>query len=315
MLKHKPIVVTGVSSFVGYHLAKYFSNQGLPVIGTISRSIEHYDDIRLQRLKDLKGTKLEVVDLCHRKMVEHFIESVKPVFWFHHAGFAKDYGSFEFDMDRGYDVNVRPLEWIYPALKKVEVQGVIVTGTGAEYSDSDDAHKEDEVCLPVTPYGLSKLVETQRAAQLANLHKLKTRVARIFIPYGSMDHPQKLFATVIQSLRNGKKIELSPCEQERDFLFIDDLMSGYQGLMKHIESSEQIFEIFNLCSGEATQVKRVLLAMAKDLKVSASLLDFGSKTMRPGEAMRQYGSNQKAKLQLNWQPKSIEQGVKLFLKE
>ncbi|MEK6626148.1 MAG: NAD(P)-dependent oxidoreductase, partial [Bdellovibrionota bacterium] len=196
-----------------------------------------------------------------------------------------------------------------------DVRGVVVTGTGTEYSDSDVAHEEDELCLPVTPYGLSKLMETQCTAQLANFYKLKTRVARIFIPYGPMDHPQKLFPTVIQSLRDDKKIELSPCEQERDFLYIDDLMSGYQGLMKHIESSEQIFEIFNLSSGEATSLKKLLLTIAENLDVPASLLQFGAKTMRPGEAMRQYGDNQKAKRQLKWQPRSLEEGVKLFLQE
>ena len=308
-------MITGVSSFVGYHLAKFFSNQGAPVIGTISRSFDQYRDLKLQRLQNLKNLKLEIVDICDRKIVEQFIGVVRPAFWFHHAGFAEDYSSLNFDLDRAYEVNTRPLEWLYPALKSVNTHGVIVTGTGSEYSDSSLANVENEICLPATPYGLSKLLETQRASQLAHFHKLKTRVARIYIPYGSMENPKKLLSDVVQSLKGRKQIELSPCEQERDFLYIDDLMSGYHGLMRHIESSDQFFEIFNLSSGEATSLKKLLLTIAESLDVPASLLQFGAKTMRPGEAMRQYGDNQKAKRELKWQPRSLEEGVKLFLQE
>jgi len=48
-----PVVVTGVSSFIGLNLARAFAAAGHVVVGTHSRPVDAYDGIAGDRLKVL----------------------------------------------------------------------------------------------------------------------------------------------------------------------------------------------------------------------------------------------------------------------
>src|SRR5262249_32754994 len=226
------LVVTGISSMLGTFLGRAFS-QGWHVLGTLSRPISEYDPLRRQRIDEAvrEGTggvcQLDVTDAF---AVQEFVADFKPDIWVHHAGWATDYASLAYDLDRGHAVNVAPLRPLYEALAKHSCRGVVLTGSSMEYSDSDGPAREEDACWPTTPYGLSKLAATLRARQLAQEFGLPTRVARIFIPYGPLDQPQKLIPSVVTALRSGQPVDLSPCEQYRDFLHVEDIVRGYEAL-------------------------------------------------------------------------------------
>ena len=63
------IVVTGISSFIGFHLAKYFISQTEKVIGTISRQLSTYKGIRGERLSILNilGVNICEMDIMNNK--------------------------------------------------------------------------------------------------------------------------------------------------------------------------------------------------------------------------------------------------------
>lgn len=309
------IVITGVSSFVGFHLARYFAKKKFEVIGTISNSLENYDDLRLERLQLLKlaNVSLKKLNITDSNELEEFIQTEQPEYWLQHAGWADKYASFDYDLKKSFDVNVLPLKTLYESLAHVNCQGVIVTGSSAEYSDCDQAAQEDGITFPTTPYGLSKLTETLYASQLSILHKIPTRVARIFIPFGEYDNPKKLIFSVIKTLAQHQTIDLSPCEQVRDFIYIDDLCMGYHALLNNL-SKAPLFNVFNMCSGKGTALKELLLVCAKLMKADNNLLKFGAIPMRTGEAMISYGNNEKAKELLNWHPKyNLEEGLAKFI--
>ena len=50
----KKIIITGVSSFIGFHLAEYFS-KNFKVYGTLSMNLENYTDINEIRLKSISN--------------------------------------------------------------------------------------------------------------------------------------------------------------------------------------------------------------------------------------------------------------------
>ncbi len=308
------MVVTGTSSFIGVHLAIHFAGIGYTVVGTYADEHEKEDELRRARLEAAAsaGAKIEPLDFTDRDATETFISGFRPDYWIHHAGWAVAYGSKDYDLERANAVNVSPLGRIYSSLSAVGCRGVIVTGTSAEYSDSVEACRESDCCLPSMPYGLSKHAETIRAGQLAIDYRLPTRVARVFIPYGAYDAPGKLLSTVISSLREGKPVDLSPCEQKRDFISVDDLVEGYAALVRDLERDE-FFDIFNLCSGEAVTLKELLLKIAETIGADSSLLRFGAIEMRPGEPPVSYGSRDKAGKILGWHPRPLEEGLRTHL--
>ncbi|MFC4304519.1 NAD-dependent epimerase/dehydratase family protein [Cohnella boryungensis] len=308
------IVVTGVSSFIGMHLACSLTKLYRRVIGTCGRKPEYYDRLRSERLDQAVrcGVRLAPLDLTDPAQIDRFILAERPNVWVHHAGYATDYASSRYDLTLGYQVNVAPLERIYARLQEIGCRGFIATGSCMEYGDTAQACREDDSCWPSTPYGLSKLTATIRSRQLASLYGMKTRIARVFIPYGEWDSAGKLINDTVASLLRGQPIGLSHCMQKRDFIHVEDLVRGYLACIEDLRR-DALYEIYNLCSGEATPVKELLLRIVQELKADPSLLRFGERITRAGEPDACFGSNLKAIERLDWRPRALEEGLRDFL--
>ncbi|MFA4982112.1 MAG: NAD(P)-dependent oxidoreductase [Candidatus Omnitrophota bacterium] len=308
------IVITGVSSFVGSHLAAFFSGRGHQVTGTISKNIKEYDPLHRSRLAAAQaaGTVLKRLDITDPEGAKRIVAAQRPEIWIHHAGYATDYGKADYNIAEGERVNVLPLDALYANISANECRGVIITGSSAEYSASTSPCREGDPCFPDTPYGLSKLTETLCARQLSLKFGIPTRVARLFIPYGAMDSANKVIPSVVASLKRGRPIDLSACGQKRDFTYIEDVVKGYSALMRDL-ARKSLFDIFNICSGQAVTLKKLLLYLAKQIKAEPSLLRFGAINMRSNEPRVSYGSIAKAQAVLNWTPRSLDEGLRAYL--
>jgi nucleoside-diphosphate-sugar epimerase len=122
-----------------------------------------------------------------------------------------------------------------------------------------------------------------------------------------MDNPNKLIYYVLERLQNGNSVDLSLCKQKRDFIYIDDVINAYCLLIKDLNRGGA--EIFNICSGQAISVEDIVNCIAEKVGASKSLLNFGARTMREGEQMISYGSNDKVRETLGWKPKEIQDGI------
>ena len=307
----KTAVVTGVSSFVGCHLARAFTGASYDVVAVISHVRDAYDGVRAERLKFIgRSVQFVVCDLTDANAVGELIAKHKPDVWVQHAGYAVNYASLDYDLKVSLALNVGALEPLYRQLSGAHCR-VIVTGSSMEYATSDTADREDDVCAPDMPYGVSKLAETTEAARLAELFDVPTRVARLYIPVGPYDAPGKLMDFVIRQLAAGEVAELSPCTQKRDFLGVDDICRAYVKLAD--DFARQTFDIFNVCSGEAIELKALLANVAHIIGADQGLLRFGAKPMRPGEPMVSFGSNAKARAILGWHPRPIDDALKALI--
>jgi len=307
----KSAIITGVSSFVGCHLARIFADAGYDVIAVTSRASTAYDGVRAARLASIEGfVQFAVCDLTDADQVGALIKTNQPDVWVQHAGYADNYASPAYDLEKSLTLNVVALEPLYRALKGTGC-GVIVTGSSMEYASSDVANREDDACWPELPYGVSKLAETVEASRLARQYGVPTRVARLYIPVGTFDAPGKLMDYVIEQLAAGHAAELSPCTQKRDFLGVDDLCQAYVRLAQDFE--RQVFDVFNICSGDAMELKSLLTDVARTMGVDEAWLKFDAKPMRPGEALVSYGDNTKAKALLGWHPRPIQETLKVLI--
>lgn len=301
------VLVTGTSSFVGAHLARTFADAGYAVTATHSRPLKTYDGIRAERLA-FAGTaaRLAQLDITDSDAVRDIVKNLEPEIWVHHAGHAADYASPDYDADRGAAINVTPLGAIFDAMKGCS-GGVVITGSSAEYASSDIASREDDTAKPDTPYGRSKLAETDHALQLSEKTGIPVRIGRLYIPFGRLDHPQKLLAQVIDGLTNGTPVDLSPCIQRRDFIGVADVCRAWVALAKDLSAGGA--EVYNICSGEATELRTLLLKIAAEMEVDGNLLRFGARPMRPGEPPVSFGDNAKARNRLNWTPRSLARAI------
>ena len=310
-MNDKTVIVTGVSSFVGCHLANAFACAGYDVVAVTSHAPDAYDGIRAERLAFIQGrVQFAVCDLTDEDAVGALIKEHQPDVWLQHAGYAVNYASADYDLEKSLALNVKALAPLYRHLSGTGC-GVIVTGSSMEYAPSDQANVEDDVCMPDMPYGVSKLAETVEAERLARQYNVPTRVARLYIPVGTYDAPGKLMDIVIKALAAGETADLSPCKQRRDFIGVDNVCLAYVKLAEDFD--RQLFDVFNVCSGEAVELKALLLGVANIMGADQALLNFSAKTMRPGETMVSFGDNTKARELIGWQPAPIEDALETLI--
>ena len=301
------VVITGVSSFVGHHLARHWASLGHRVIATISRPLEQYSGVEAERLAAIAPyVEITGLDVRESRHIGALIDRCTPSLWIQHAGFARGYGSLEYDLDLGHAVNVAPLTQLYSALRGSRCS-VIVTGSSTEYAAADVGNRESDACVPDTPYGLSKLAETLRARQLAAQYGVSTRVARLYIPFGARDNPQKLLMQVVTKLRNREPIALSPCEQKRDFLGITDVCEVYERLAGDLTKAG--FAVFNVGSGEPVVLRDFLAEIATRLGADHALLHFGAIAMRAGEPPICYADISRVRAVLGFDPTPLSAAI------
>ena len=308
------IVITGVSSFVGCHLAHSFSAKGWIIKNMGQQKPDNYPEQQAKRINYAGNDDNWVtLNLTDESSLKTFINKFQPDVWVHHAGYATNYGSMDFNFNKGHETNVLPLRALYESLSHNQCRGVIITGSSMEYSDTEQACVESDLCSPTTPYGLSKLTETLMATQLSARFNLPTRIARLFIPFGPLDNPQKLLYYVADKLTQGKAVDLSPCTQKRDFVYIDNLVNAYHLLVDDLARGGA--DIFNICGGKATAICDIVEWTAEILGASKDLLNFSARSMREGEQMISFGSNAKAREILQWEPGDIKEGITCMINQ
>ena len=99
-------------------------------------------------------------------------------------------------------------------------------------------------------------------------------------------------------------------EQFRDYIYVDDLVEAIILLLNDHKTG--IGEIINISYGKSYLIKDIATQFANMIKKNGEkMLKIGSLGYRKSEVMNYHASNRKAKLMLNWYPKtSLKAGLR-----
>ncbi len=118
--------------------------------------------------------------------------------------------------------------------------------------------------------------------------------------YGPGDDDSKFTTFIFESLKkNVSRIELTPGEQKRDFIYIDDVVSAYILLLEGFKKENEFSE-YDIGSGKAVSI-REFVECVKEISGSNSELIFGAKPYRDHETMLSNADIEKLEL-LGWSP-------------
>ncbi|MDX2470036.1 MAG: NAD(P)-dependent oxidoreductase, partial [SAR324 cluster bacterium] len=111
-----------------------------------------------------------------------------------------------------------------------------------------------------------------------------------------------------ECLNNAEKLDLTQGEQERDFIYIEDVVSAYLVLLKTGNSLPSDYSTFQLGLGKAIKVKN-FVELVKKLSKSNTRLDFGAMPYRKNEFMFCEADTRPLQA-LGWKPKyTLESGI------
>ena len=173
------------------------------------------------------------------------------------------------DKDTAQDVylNLVPMLNLLKSIEETRQKPLLVypSSGGAVYgvSKSGDQFKEDDPCIPLSSYGIQKLI-AEHYIRLAVYHGyLNAIVFRISNAYGWLlppDRPQGLIGTAVTRVFTNQPIRLfGNMKNVRDYIHIDDIVRALQLALSYRKE----FEIFNIGTGVGTSVDDVVELIEK----------------------------------------------------
>jgi nucleoside-diphosphate-sugar epimerase len=135
---------------------------------------------------------------------------------------------------------------------------------------------------PNSPYALVKQLTTNTAMMLYANYGFPTMVVRPGNLYGPGQSKNKFIPYIVEQLRQDMPLDVTLCEQQRDFIYIDDFAKAIHSLLKKANLCRG--EIVNVSSGISIPLKEIIETYKEKLQ-SKSKINYGAKPYRANEIM------------------------------
>ena len=251
-------VVTGATSFLGLELIDYLQREGHEVVAVCRRK-EKFMRVVTADMSEYGGLYREVPEA----------DVWVNLAW---QGTGHD-GRNQEEVQRANVVNT--IAAMYGA-DKMGCRLFVEAGSQAEYGTVLTPISEATPCNPFSAYGKAKLEVCNRLSELSAELGMKYLHLRIFSLFGEGDHPWTLVMSSLNKMLRGKHIDLSPCTQQWDFLYVRDAVRQISTLCDYaLKSKDFGSEVFNIASGDSRPLKDFVERM-KVLTDSGSELNYGA---------------------------------------
>lgn len=160
-------------------------------------------------------------------------------------------------------------------------------------------------------YALSKKQFAEWGRWLAEQGRIRFCNLQLQHIYGPFDDASKFGTHVLRACReNVEALALTPGQQRRDFIHVDDVVAAYRCVLEVPQASA--WQEIQVGSGEAPTLE-TFVRLVHRLTASRTRLDFGAVPYRAGEAIC-YVADTTALRDLGWQPRyTLEEGLRQTL--
>lgn len=159
-------------------------------------------------------------------------------------------------------------------------------GTCGEYGSGPTPLREDAPCRPASAYPRSKLEATELVLRRGT-PELPVTVVRPFLTFGPGQRGARLLPRLFEAAVTGEALSLTSGEQERDFVFVDDVAGAILDLAACPGAAGRIV---NVASGVPTTVRDLVALVEEEAGIprGASPFRLGELPYREDEPFRFY---------------------------
>jgi UDP-glucose 4-epimerase len=300
------IFLSGGTGFLGTSLRLRLARQGCHV-ALVSRS----------NLPYIQSNEIAYeCDLVDRQSLLTIVDTFRPDYVVHLADAKNRSYSTTDSQEQSNNLSIIASRNLTQAcLCLPNLKRFIFTGTCDEYGVSQTPFHEDIVEAPVNPYGKAKLAITKSLLDLHQSVGFPVAILRPSIIYGPRQGIEMFLPALIQSLKAGRSFPMTPGEQYRDFVFIDDVVDA---ILKSLHPANDINGIImNIASGTSIQIKEVAFCVSQLISpLSFNLIKFGALPYRKNEIMNYSVNIDRARNLIDWIPRiEFAEGIALTLKD
>lgn len=288
-------LVTGGAGFIGSHIAETLVKKG--------DKVRVLDDLSTGKMENLAGIagRFDFVegDIRDLETCRRAVDGVETVF--HEAALASVVRSVA-DPLLNDAINVKGTLNMLVAAKEAGVRSFVLASSSAVYGDDPGMPKvEGREGKPLSPYGVSKLVDEKYAQVFHALHGMRAVALRYFNVFGPRQDPASEYSAVIplfitKMIRGERPTVYGDGMQSRDFIFVGDVVRAN---LAAAEAAAAAGEAINVACGVGTTVNGLLAAVNE---VLGTKIEAVHAAPRPGDILHSTADMAKARRLMGYEP-------------
>jgi GDP-4-dehydro-6-deoxy-D-mannose reductase len=295
------VLITGLTGFVGSHLAEYSLSRGAEVHGSIkwrskTDNIDHLrDQVNMVEcdLRDLSSANVLIREAQPDVVFHLAAQSFVPTSW-HAPGETLSNNIL-------CEVN------LFEAIRTCGIDPVVtIAGSSEEYglvAPDEIPLTETSPLRPMSPYAVSKIAQDFLGYQYHMSYGLKIVRTRAFNHTGPRRGDvfvESNFAKQIAEIEAGKRapvVYVGNLEAQRDYCDVRDIVKGYWLAAEKGTPGE----VYNLASGKMWAIQEVL-DMLLSMSTVAITVEEDPKRLRPSDVPFLCGDSTKFREETGWAP-------------
>lgn len=320
------ILITGVSGFIGYSLAKrILSTTNHKIIG-IDDMNNYYDvNLKKDRLNELKpfgNFIFHQIDISNNTDVQKvFLSNIDVVI--HLAAQAGVRYSIDHP-DIYIQSNIVGFFNILEACRYHPVQHLIYASSSSVYGTNKKIPYStlDKVDNPVSLYAATKKSNELLAHAYSKLYEIPCTGLRFFTVYGPMGRPDMAYFKFTNKAVKGEPIQIyNNGDMYRDFTYINDIVNGIMRIMNKVpEKNEEgvEYKIYNIGNNKPESLRYFIDTLEEALLIEGVIKEPFKKEflpMQPGDVYQTYANVDDLLQDFDWKPTtSLKDGLLEFAK-
>ena len=224
----KEIFITGATGFLGSSLVKKFLSEGYNIHALIRKNSDKSRLINVPNINYIESQEDSIQNLFKEKKLDILIHT------------ACNYGRNNEDHKEIYNTNVN--------------LGIELINLCDEFNVPLFINTHSALPRDLNIYSSSK----HKFNDILKKRKGPTKILNFVFDYmyGPNDDENKFVLFLIKKILQNESIQLTKCEQKRDFIYIDDLVEAYFLAVENFDNSlSQIFYEHEVSSGEVIVLK------------------------------------------------------------
>jgi UDP-glucose 4-epimerase len=271
----KYILITGITGFLGSHIAENLINNYI-IIGLKRKNSNIW---RCEEFKekviwiDVDGDKNYITELSN-----YFIDTIIHGAWI----------GVESNEREDFSIQAKNIQFLLDLLQvaeKASIKKFIFFGSQAEYGKINGIVTEVDDCEALNAYGSVKLACLEILKTFSKNNNINWIWLRLFSLFGEKENNTWLFPSLIEKIRNESEMNFTPGQQKYAYLYVKDFALIIDRLVKlEIQSG-----IYNVSSDTARSI-RSFVEEIRDSVNPKFQLNFGAIKYRDNQSMHIQGS-------------------------
>jgi GDP-4-dehydro-6-deoxy-D-mannose reductase len=295
------LLITGITGFVGSHMAEYALAHGAEVFGS-SRWRSRTENIEHLRPQ----IKLIECDLRDLASVRCLLETTEPTHVVHLAAQSFVGASWQTPAETLSTNIISQVNLLEGIRRSTIAPRVLVVGSSEEYGlvhPDELPIRESNPLRPLSPYAVSKVAQDMMGYQYFmsyHLPIIRTRAFNHEGPRRGEVFVTSNFAKQVAEIEAGRRepiISVGDLTPRRDFSDVRDIVRGYWLLLERGEPGE----VYNLCSGRSWAIQQVLDFLLDQSRVRKIAVEIDPARLRPSDVMILEGDPSRIRKATAWE--------------